>query len=401
MGAKVRMEAINKKLEPTKQSERYVELDVLRGIALFGILVVNMKYFSTPALYLDMLGITAWQNETNKIIDLFIKLVFEFKFVSMFSFLFGIGVAVFISRVKQKGLCAKRLMKRRLTFLLLIGLFHLFFIWYGDILTLYALVGFLLLYFIKKRQSSMLIWSFVLLTIPAVIISMVLLFGLNMNSAFKHQIEVIMHKSSYTYSEGTLSEVFLQRLIDILFIYQGYVLMVPVVLGLFLLGVYSWKSGLIENRVHRREKIIKIRNVCIVIGLPFLMLMLWANLKGGEGSTPYYMLSLLGHSVSGPALALFYISSVCLFMQRSNWQKRSVFLQKVGRMAFTNYLLQSFICTTIFYSYGFGLFGEINELQGFLLAVVIFFFQILFSHFWLKTHSMGPMETIWRKVTYK
>lgn len=126
------------KVAPTKEKERLLELDVLRGIALFGILVVNMSYFSTPALLVDILGLSKAEGLLNEIVVVIMAVAFEFKFVSLFSFLFGVGFALFLSRLQNKEVHAELIYRRRIRFLLVVGLIHLFFFWYGDILTLYA-----------------------------------------------------------------------------------------------------------------------------------------------------------------------------------------------------------------------------------------------------------------------
>ncbi|UTR14027.1 DUF418 domain-containing protein [Salipaludibacillus sp. LMS25] len=389
------------KLVPTKVNERIVELDVLRGIALFGILVVNMKYFSTPALYLEMQGITWWDDPLNRLVDILVQLFFEFKFISIFSFLFGTGFALFLSQLKQKAVIIGPFVRRRLTFLLLVGFSHLFFIWYGDILTVYALLGFLLPLFIKKQQKAILILAFSFLLFPVFLFCIALFTGIGNSERLQILMAEMSNQAVFAYSEGVMTDIFVQRMIDIAVIYQGHLFIMPMVFGMFLLGVYAWESGMIKKAREYPLFMKRIRNSSVLIGLPFILISAWTGARIESVSSPHYIIHYAGHVISGPAFAIFYISSLFLFMQKDRWREKLLFFQPVGRMAFTNYLLQSFICTTLFYSYGLGLFGKVDKAAGLLLASVIFVFQLIVSHYWLRKKKMGPVEAIWRSFTYK
>ncbi|WP_416148329.1 DUF418 domain-containing protein [Salipaludibacillus sp. HK11] len=391
---------MNKNLQPLKVNERLLELDVLRGIALFGILVVNMKYFATPVLYLEMLGLNWWDDSLNLTFKLLVQLVFEFKFISMFSFLFGVGFALFLSRAEKKGISGFPLMKRRLLFLLVVGLVHLFFIWYGDILTIYALLGFLLLFFLKKKLKLIIRWAFCFIIFPVVLYSLTIVFDLD-NTSQIYNIEGIMERAVYAYTEGTMFDIFVQRVVDIAAIYHGHIFIIPTVFGMFLLGVYAWKSGIISNAKQQTHRIKQVRNRSLLIGLPFVVVSSLAGIYDGSMSSQYFIIQNLGNSISGPAIAIFYMSSIFLLLQKDYWRRMLAFLQPIGRMAFTNYLFQSVICTMIFYSYGLGQFGNVGYARGFLLAMIIFFFQVIFSYYYLKSFKMGPVEFLWRKYTYK
>ncbi|MCK0471775.1 DUF418 domain-containing protein [Halalkalibacter sp. APA_J-10(15)] len=388
------------KVVPTKEKERLLELDVLRGIALFGILVVNMSYFSTPALLADILGLSKGEGLLNEIVVIIVTVAFEFKFVSLFSFLFGVGFALFLSRLENKEVHARSIYRRRIRFLLVVGLIHLFFFWYGDILTLYALIAFLLPFYLNKKSRTLLVWSGALLIMPLVLLSLLLLVGFDSGGSFPKVVGDMYDQALYAYANGSAWEIFLQRLVDIAMIYQGYILMAPVILGLFLLGMYAWQSRLIANAKQHIGTMKRIRNYSFCIGFPFALLSIWAQSYVDYISSPYYVIQYIGYSVSGPALALFYISAIYVCMQSQRFRVIIAFFQPVGRMAFTNYLLQTLICTSLFYSYGLGLFGKIEAAAGFLLAVIIFIFQIFISRYWLSRNKMGPMEWLWRKYTY-
>jgi uncharacterized protein len=112
------------------------------------------------------------------------------------------------------------------------------------------------------------------------------------------------------------------------------------------------------------------------------------------------VVSIVGYALGIPALAFYYIFSIIMLWQKAAWQRWLRFLAPVGRMALTNYLLQSVICILIFYRYGFGLFGKIGAAPAALMAIIIFIFQMIVSTWWFKHFNYGPMEWIWRRLTY-
>ena len=399
---------MNGKLTPIDANERILALDVLRGLALFGILVVNMKFFATPTLFLDMGGIELWTDTPNKLFKVIIQLFFEFKFVTMFSFIFGLGFMIFISRANKKGVNASKLFKRRLSFLLLIGLVHLFFVWYGDILTVYTILGFLLLFFINKSEKSLLKWAFGLVGVPVLFFTLlsVLMFMFMGQDQVEPQdqtflIDQVDHVTSI-YRDGSIVEIFKQRLFDISIIYVGNLfLLMPLAFAMFLLGMYTWKRGIIQNIRLHLLLIKRISIISFIIGVPFSLLSLWAGFNIDSPDSPYYFVQYLSLGISGPALSLFYITAIILLLQKEWWKTKLQIFQPMGKMALTNYLSQSLICTTLFYSYGFGLFGSFDYKYMFLLSIVIYLIQVIVSHYWFKKYRYGPLEKVWRNYTYK
>src|SRR5688500_1977833 len=146
-------------LEPVEASARNETLDVLRGFALFGILLVNMALFSWPATYAVLTTEESWTTRADKIADWVVRFVAEGKFYPLFSFLFGWGMTVQMERAKSREGSFVRFFSRRLLVLLGIGLVHAFLIWEGDILMAYAVFGFLLLAFRNRRPRTLLLWA--------------------------------------------------------------------------------------------------------------------------------------------------------------------------------------------------------------------------------------------------
>ncbi|WP_058308969.1 DUF418 domain-containing protein [Gracilibacillus massiliensis] len=392
---------MNKAIIPTNKKDRLVELDVIRGIALFGILVVNINYFSTPALYADMFHMSESLTLPEKWLKWITIFFFEFKFVSLFSILFGVSFSLFLTRLKTRGISVNTLFKRRLYFLLIIGLIHLFFFWYGDILTIYALLGFLLLLFVDTKPKVLLKWIISLPLLPILMLTFGMIFRNNILSTFTVQIASIYEHAIYYYANGTVVDIFKQRLIDIAYIYQGYVLMIPVIFSMFLLGMYIWKSGYITQISTYKRELQKTRKYSGLTGMIFSFLAVWADEQIETITSPFYFIQYMSQVISGPVFAIFYMTSLLLLLQNKIWRQRLYYLQSVGRMALTNYLMQTFICLLIFYSFGLGLFGQLNLIASFSITILIFLVQIGYSHLWLHYHRMGPIEMIWRTFTYK
>ncbi len=173
------------------------------------------------------------------------------------------------------------------------------------------------------------------------------------------------------------------------------------VLAMFLLGLYGGKRKLFENSPENVALWRKVWIWGLIIGVIGNLLYVAIG-ESANRSIPSIelIISIIGQTFGAPALALFYMTSLALLFQREKWQPRLTPLSYVGRMALTNYLLQTLICTTLFYGYGFGLYDKIGIAGGILLTVVIYILQIILSKWWLTRFRFGPMEWLWRSGTY-
>ncbi len=388
-------------------------LDILRGLAIFGILMVNMQIFYRPMTVM-LAGYTGAESFVNIGSQAIIKFFFEGKFYVLFSFLFGYGFWMFINKRTAGGGSIIPVFRRRMLILLMIGILHVVLLWPGDILVFYALFGFLLILFRRKSDTTLLKWSAFFLLLPIVFTVFTVLIpelaSVHPESKEMYEASIkeekqflfsFIDKAYEIYGRGSFSEIVSLRLQEYFIMLPGIFFFYPMVLAMFIAGVWGGRKRIIED--YRSN-------------LPFFRKSLWVGLVGGILSNVIYtwshftaelvvpdiwtFISSTFHIVGGVLLCLFYVSAIVLLYDKGKISIIGRYLAPVGRMALTNYLLHSLICTTLFLPYGFGLFGEINVFQGVLLTIVIFAAQVLLSNVWLRYFRYGPFEWVWRSLTY-
>jgi uncharacterized protein len=393
---------------PISLSERIEVLDVLRGLAICGILVGNMQWFSGYGMLPPALAAQTplYDQITHFLVHFFI----EGKFYSIFSFLFGFGFALQIARAEARGDVNASLFKRRLFWLLIIGLLHGWLLWPGDILSVYAVMGFLLILFRKKSNESLLKWAAVLIAVPVVTASVIYVLFISFAPPDTAAKVAAMQADSWsgtavTVSQGNYWEILRSyNLPYILGRYAGLILQMrlPKILAMFLLGFYAYRLGYFQNLSAHGAFIRKVLIYGLALGV--IGNLIFVSLAKSEADVPPSLPGLggvIGYAFGVPALALGITALVATLWQKDVWQKILSVLAPVGRMALTNYLLQTVVCITIFYGYGFGQFGKVGALTATLIALGIFAGQIVLSNIWLRYFAYGPMEWIWRQLTYR
>lgn len=384
---------------PALGQERIEAVDILRGVAILGILIVNMGLFSSP-------GDPPAQTAVDGTVDRLILFVAQEKFKALFSFLFGLGLAVQMLRAEGRGAPFLPLYARRLCVLFLIGAAHFLLLWDGDILHDYALLGFVLLLFRRRSLNTLLVCAGVFLAIPLFV------YGLTTYSSITGHVNP--HLKSWiayetggddngaeerVYSHGTYAEMITHRAHEL-----------PrdltpdsddaYVLAIFLLGLYGGRRRIVHDISAHRPFIRRVQGWGLAIGLAGNA----AFAVGGSfDPAPTSVVQNVGRMclvLAAPAMCLFYASTIVLLTQVETWRRWLAPLAAVGRMALSNYLLQSLICTTIFYSYGLALFGKVRPSLGLLLTIAIFLIQIPLSVWWLRRFRFGPIEWLWRSLTY-
>jgi uncharacterized protein len=399
---------------PVPTRERIDVIDMVRGFAIFGILVVNMIIFGTP-VYSFAMGLNAPETLLDQAVALGIRFFAESKFYSLFSMLFGLGLTIQMTRSLSKGKRFVPLYLRRLAVLLVIGLVHAFVFWPGDILVMYAVLGVLLIFFRNAKPRTLLIWSAVCVLLPVLITAA--LMGLiemgkmqpegaaMVESAFQEQrasLELANQHAMTVYTQGSWVEQFSERAAENFFMYGTLPIFGPSILAMFLLGMAVGKAGILQDIP---ANIGLIRRVQVWGGIIGVVGNLLGTVMRAASPVRFYLTPMsvgadAAFAIGAPALSLFYASTIILLVQNPVWKEWLAPLASVGRMALSNYLLQTLICTTIFYNYGLGLYGQVGHALGLVLTVLIYALQIPLSLWWLRRFEFGPMEWLWRSLTY-
>jgi len=398
---------------PYLKSERHQFIDLLRGVALLGILMVNMPIMNSPfvAQYGDF---ALWTDPVNKFFHGVILFFFTGKFYTIFSMLFGIGFYFFLRKADETGKSIIPVFRRRLFWLLIIGILHVVLLWYGDILVFYALFGFIMILFRNKSNRTLIIWAIVILLIPVTLTILLTLFinfamsvpeaAAGMQEGFaqaNENMRIMTENALAIYPNGSFGEIVSVRLDEYSNVLGGLIFFFPNVLAMFLVGMVLARKKVFENLEESRPFFKKL----LFISLPFALIgnfmLAHFGFKSGYTSVDWNTVGfIVGQAVGGPAMSFVYISLLAHCYHRGYFRKLSQMIIKTGRMALTNYLMQSVIATTIFFSYGFGLYGKVNVWQGMLLTLAIYIIQLIWSEYWLNRYRFGPMEWLWRTLTY-
>jgi uncharacterized protein len=363
---------------PTDPAHRVGSIDALRGIALFGVLAINLETEFRISIFRQLLPApidTTW----NGVVDTALSLFVDMKAFALFSFLFGVGMAIQFDRL-AKSPRRTILLVRRLLVLLLFGLIHLVLIWNGDILTEYALAGLVVLPFLFAPTpmvaiiAAMLLAFYVLQPLLPTIITF----------PYPFQLTALVDAAGQIYAGGRFSDVLALRVHELPFLLPLHLHVFPRTIGLMLLGAVCWRAGLFgEARGPRRSLLWLIGTAAVASGLVLTQL--------GRASA----------SLAAPiVMASGYAALVIAAEQTRTGSRALRWAEPVGRMAFTNYIMQSVILGFIFYGYGLGLFNKIGSVAGLLLVVGVYAAQVVISRLWLAQFAYGPIEWLWRALMY-
>lgn len=396
---------------PAEPPDRLPQLDILRGAAVFGILLVNISHFKSPS----MPFMPASGSPLDRWADAVISLLVEGKFYPVFVFLFGMGLAMQSMRLEARGIRATPVVVRRLLILLCIGVAHAVLIWSGDILAIYALAGLVLLWLQSVRPKTLLLLAIALWGMQLFFcgVPTALLLALHTqadvqevltpaNDALAVAFQEMANSALQAYGQGTYLEALRYRVIEWIQIVFGYTVFILNIAGVFLLGMYVAHMGLLHDLNRNNALWRKIALVAIPVGLAANTLYAYTVTFGGVKQSITALLSAVWLNMSfGPVLSLGYIALFALFLRSPQRHKPLHWLKATGRMALSNYLLQSVVCTLVFYNYGLGLYGKVGAATGLLMACVLFSLQALLSVWWLRRYRFGPVEWLWRTLTYR
>lgn len=326
------------------------------------------------------------------------------RFMSIFSMLFGAGVVLFTQRIEAKGKRVAALHYKRMFWLLIFGLIHAYFIWAGDILVAYAICGSLVFFFRKKSIRTLFIMVVILFLIP-ISFNFMTYYGMPKDALestfafFYPSTEQIALQTKIM--QGSYMEQMPLRIESALGL-QTLVFMIEIfwrTSAMMLLGMILYRKGILSA-----DKSTAYYKKMIWWGfVPGLILSIIGlhQVYASEWSGAYVMNIGANYKfVSGLFMALGYIGLVILIYKKGIFKKLQNRLQAVGRMAFTNYIGMSVICTLIFNGHGLGLFGTFDRLQQFLIVIGVWVIMLIVSPLVLKKYQFGPLESLWRKLTY-
>lgn len=401
---------------PVPPSKRIVDLDILRGFALFGILVVNLQLFANPMFSL-VTDTGLFQQGYNQAAASFVHLFFEGKFITLFSFLFGIGFYIFAQRLKLKEMSFYPVFSRRMGLLLIIGMLHAWLLWAGDILAPYAIGGILLMVFFQRSDKTVKIWIGVLIggmMLFFTALTLMILFAMNVPevaesmaeefAAQEQEFESLSQRGYEVHESGSFSEIMAYRSEERSFVWLGMFFSpagLPYILAIFLFGLFIGRKGILDNPQMFRDYFARNWQRNMLIGLPLSILYtVTYRYIDPIFFNSWYILHIISFLIGTPFLCFAYVGLIIKVLQKKGESSWLSLFAPVGRMALTNYLMQSVICTTIFYGYGFGLFGNLAPWMVLPVAIAIFAFQVWFSGWYFTRFKMGPMERLWRMGTY-
>ncbi|CAM4053223.1 hypothetical protein BAMA_00255 [Bacillus manliponensis] len=372
--------------------QRIEVLDIIRGFSLLGILVVNMTYFkygfeSYPEYELPSLDF---------LIEEYINFFAVGNFITLFSFLFGISIVMLQKRAHTHQESFFPIYFRRISLLILFGLIHTIFIWDGDILLAYGMIGIILTMFLNRKPKTIFIWaSFIFLLYTA------FSYPIDDESFEYDDISEYEITEAEVHIEGSYTEHIKFRVFDEHYEEkptQEWIELFTDALGWgftllpnLLFGMYVGKKEWLYNLSNYTQSIWKVWIWSATLSFSIKIIGLFLE---------HPIVTMLHDGITPLSMAIFYTTSIILFVQHGQMVVVSRYFANVGKMCITNYVMQSLITTTLFYSYGFSLAGKLGAFYGLLLTIIIYTAQAFFSTYWLTKFYIGPIEYIWRFGTY-
>ncbi len=387
-----------------KKLARIEVLDVLRGFALLGIFLMNIEYFNRPIQEFG-LGIPAGTVGLDYAVARLTEIFVTGKFWILFSMLFGMGFVVMQTQLTQDGRPFETIYLRRTAALMVFGLLHTAFLWPGDILHSYALVAFVFMWLpmISVPANAFLGTGFYYA--PAFLL---LLSGLMSSSMTTDQMAAATKDSADTaelalqaaraYSTGDYWRITQQRWQDFMTMLNYETFVFIGALGIFLIGAGIMRSGRLLDLTGNRSFFLKAMAINATIAVLFIgSAQLFAgNDSSDDQGTIADALMMFGNL----PLSLFYLCTIALAMSTPLGGKILGLLAPAGKMALTNYLMQSLIASWVFYGYGLGLWAQWGRAHLALFVILVYIAQVVCSHVWLRYFRYGPMEWFWRALTY-
>ena len=376
---------------------RIADVDALRGFALLGILQVNIMAFAS-VFYGFPTGEPEQGLGFNDLVHLFISTIFEMKFYLLFSFLFGYSVTLQMQSAMRAGEPFVPRFLRRQAGLWVIGLLHAVLLFHGDILSTYAILGVVLLLWRNSADRTLLKSAIWLISITAILWASLGVLQWMVGEVQDPAQDLLNAQYAYTAYTGSFGSVIMQHINELKLMWLILLLIqAPCALAMFLLGFLAGKHQFLAQPDQYRPYLKPAIKAGLFIGLPAsLITALTALLCTG---THWEIFGLALSLVTAPFLTFGIIALMLKFFGTERGLFWRDALAPAGRMALSNYLLQSLICGFIFYGYGLAFIDQTTAIGNVLIGVLIFTFQLFFSHWWMKHYYYGPLEWLLRALT--
>ncbi len=416
---------------PVELGDRKGSIDLLRGVALCGILLMNIYAFAMPFPAYDSPAVYGGTGPLDVGTWLFNNIFSELKFMTIFSALFGAGLVLMAERAAARGRRFAGVWYRRQGWLMGIGILHGYLLWFGDILFHYGLCGLLLYPFRKLSPKKLIAIGLITLSVAALIN-----FGIGLGLSYLRDQGVTAEQRSdqgAELSDGEtaaleswreMSSFFdpegeeIERMVavhragwwEIVKERAGLVLTMQVATTLTLLlwrgtGVMLIGMGLMKLGVFSAQRspgfYWRVAGWGYGLGLPLVAIGAWDHWAHNYDALRNMLVGFQLNYYGSLGVALGHVAMVMLFWHSGAAAGLRRRLEAVGRMAFTNYLMQTVVCTTLFYGYGFGLFGHVGRFEQMGFVVGVWALQLLWSPWWLARFRFGPAEWAWRSLTYR
>ncbi len=392
---------------PVDAAQRIHALDAVRGFALLGIFLMNIEWFTRPAQRMGS-GIDPAASGIDHVAALAVYVLVQGKFWVLFSLLFGMGFALMAERGRQ-GPAFRRIYLRRCLALLGFGLAHALLLWTGDILLGYALAGLMLLALdgIPRRA-----WPWMGVGLYVTVATMIALGGLALLAMPPEMLEAMeaeaagldaaAEAASAAFAHGGWWQATAQRAHDFATInLPGLMTLLPLALGVFMLGAWLYRGGRMDDVAAHRGWFVRLAAWTLPVGAALTAASLAVGTSFDGMHEPGPMTLALGLLTLGSLpLALGWLSLLAIALGTRALARPLLWLAPAGRMALTNYLLQSLVASTLFYGYGFGLWGQVGRAGQTGIALAVFALQVVASRAWLARYRFGPMEWLWRWISY-
>jgi len=378
---------------PVAPSSRIEGIDVLRGLALFGVLAINIVFEFRVSIFEQFLPPAGTIPAIDRALSDVLAAAIELKALALFSFLFGVGLAIQFDRLINNPR-RLTLLIRRLVVLLGIGAAHLFLLWNGDILVEYAMAGLVVLPFLFGPR-----WLTLLVAAASLVLFLTM--PLLPPVVFPSHFWIFEHIAEATraYSDGGFLDVLAFRVREIPAFFPLHVLIFPRTIALFLFGVLAWRSGILQRASEHKSLLFSIAMGGVLFGGALTVVAQERDLFGWPSLGRAHEV-MVERRLGGVVLAAGYAASIVGLASVPAGQRMLAWAAPVGRMALTNYLGQSLILGWIFYGYGFGLFGKLSVSTAFTIGVVVYAMQAAISAWWLGRYRYGPVEWLWRSLMY-